>query len=191
MYTVVIQSFSISWQTYLFTLEITKNFAVEHWAISQWRNPDFSADRKCDWAATYGKWPCRRLLQIRQASSTCPIHRPQLMHIGGVVETKRPVCWVGWHSSEAWHLALHLHATSQWLHLWMGHWRLQAAAAGITSPSEVAVRKAVNNNKLARHCCRRTCGTDEIEHLLLLLSGTTDNLGVPLLKEDLYTITGN
>ena len=40
--------------------------------------PDFRADRvrKCNWTATYGEWPCQPLPQIRQASSTCPVHRP-------------------------------------------------------------------------------------------------------------------
>ena len=57
------------------------------------------------------------------------------------------------------------------------------------SPSEVAVRKAVTRDGLARHCRRKTCGTDAtvtaIENLLLSLTGATDSFGVLLLKDEM------
>ena len=65
-------------------------------------------------------------------------------------------------------------------------------AAGMMSPSEVAVRKAVTRDELARHCRRKTRGTDAtvtaIENLLLSLTGATDSLGVLLLKDEMTAI---
>ena len=65
---------------------------------------------------------------------------------------------------------------------------------GIPDPSEKAVVKALTKNELAKHCRRRTRGTQEtielIEELLLSLSPATDSLGMPLLKEEMKDIMG-
>ena len=63
---------------------------------------------------------------------------------------------------------------------------------GIPDPSERAVTKALTKDELAKHCRRRTRGTQQtiklIEELLLSLSHATDSLGVPLLKEEMKVI---
>lgn len=65
-------------------------------------------------------------------------------------------------------------------------------STGIRNPSEAAARKAIKVSELARHCRRRTRGTDEtikvIESLLLTLSHATDSLGVPVLRSDMVAI---
>lgn len=67
-------------------------------------------------------------------------------------------------------------------------------AAGITNPSDSAVRTAINKSEMARHCKRQTRGAaatnEAINHLLLELSTCTDTLGVPLLKREIWTIWG-
>lgn len=64
--------------------------------------------------------------------------------------------------------------------------------AGIRDPSNSTVRKALTAKELARHCRRRTRGTEEtarlIESLLLSLSKSTDTLGVPLFREEMSEI---
>lgn len=59
--------------------------------------------------------------------------------------------------------------------------------AGVTNPSESAIRKATTKLELARHCCQRTQGATEsaklIETLLLSLSVATDILGVHLFRK--------
>lgn len=64
--------------------------------------------------------------------------------------------------------------------------------AGITNPPNTAVRKALTSKELARHCRRRTRGTEEttelIESLLLNLLGSTDTLGVPLFREEMSDV---
>ncbi|KAK2170216.1 hypothetical protein NP493_1158g00062 [Ridgeia piscesae] len=66
--------------------------------------------------------------------------------------------------------------------------------AGIASPSESAIRKAITRDELALHCRRRTRGSEAtvtaIETLLLALADATDTLGVPLLTDALYSVTG-
>lgn len=65
--------------------------------------------------------------------------------------------------------------------------RGELVASGVSSPTTNAVQKAITKEELARHCRRQTRGTEEtiemIESLLLSLSGATDVLGLPLLKE--------
>ncbi|ESO90740.1 hypothetical protein LOTGIDRAFT_175806 [Lottia gigantea] len=65
-------------------------------------------------------------------------------------------------------------------------------ASGIPNPSESAINKAITKGELERHCRRRTRGvkktTEEIESLILSLTGVTDSLGVAILKEVLNTI---
>lgn len=65
-------------------------------------------------------------------------------------------------------------------------------AAGVPNPTESAVMKAVTRKELARHCRRRTRGTEEtvqlIEEMLLTLSSATDTLGVPLLRAEIKEI---
>lgn len=64
--------------------------------------------------------------------------------------------------------------------------------AGVTNPSESAIRKATTKEELARHCRRRTRGATEsanlIESSLLALSAATDSLGVQLFREDMMEI---
>ena len=61
--------------------------------------------------------------------------------------------------------------------------------AGVTNPSESAIRKATTKLELARHCRWRTRGAIEsaklIETLLLSLSVATDSLGVRLFRKDM------
>lgn len=70
--------------------------------------------------------------------------------------------------------------------------RIQLQSAGIPDPSNAAVRKALTAKELARHCRRRTRGTEEtaslIESMLLSLSQSTDSLGVPLFREEMTVI---
>ena len=64
--------------------------------------------------------------------------------------------------------------------------------SSIKNPSEFAVRKAVTREEMARHCRRRTRGTEEttcyLEKLLQSLAKATDALGVPLFKDDIKDI---
>lgn len=64
--------------------------------------------------------------------------------------------------------------------------------AGIPDPTPGAVKKAITRKELARHCRRRTRGTEEteklIETLLLSMSTATDTLGVPLFREEMKDI---
>ncbi len=70
--------------------------------------------------------------------------------------------------------------------------REELKAAGIPHPSDSAVRKAITKAEMARHCKRRTRGfaatKEAINNLLLELSTSTDTLGVPLLKPEIWTI---
>jgi hypothetical protein len=62
---------------------------------------------------------------------------------------------------------------------------------GIKSPSAKAVMNAVSKKELARHCRRRTRGTDETESQLTglfnSLASATDVLGVPLFRDEMLT----
>lgn len=64
--------------------------------------------------------------------------------------------------------------------------------SGLSNPPDSAIRKALMRDELARHCRRRTRGTesttDLIEKLLLALSSATDSLGVLLLQEEIKAI---
>ena len=64
--------------------------------------------------------------------------------------------------------------------------------AGIASPSESAIRKAITRDELALHCRRRTRGSEAtvtaIETLLLALADATNTLGVPLLTDEMTMI---
>ena len=64
--------------------------------------------------------------------------------------------------------------------------------AGIASPSESAIRKAITRDELALHCRRRTRGAEAtvtaIETLLLALVDATNTLGVPLLTDEMTMI---
>ena len=68
--------------------------------------------------------------------------------------------------------------------------RSELVAAGVLTPSQVAVQKAVS--KMAKHCQRRTRGTkdtsDAIEELLLSFSMAKDSLDVPILKDEMKLI---
>ena len=70
--------------------------------------------------------------------------------------------------------------------------RSELIAAGVTNPTETAVRKAISRKELARHCRRRTRGTQETVHqletMLLSFSSATDTLGVPLFKPEMADI---
>ncbi len=70
--------------------------------------------------------------------------------------------------------------------------RGELVLAEVPDPSPSAVRKALTREELARHCRRRTRGTEEIsgliEALLLALSAATDTLGVPLLRAEMKAI---
>ena len=70
--------------------------------------------------------------------------------------------------------------------------RGELMAAGVPSPSTRAARKAISRDELARHCRRKTRGTQEtlnhIENLLLSLSTATDTLGVPLFRQEMSAI---
>ena len=78
------------------------------------------------------------------------------------------------------------------LQLLMSAKRAAMVQEGIPDPSERAVTKALTKDELAKHCRRRTRGTQQtiklIEELLLSLSHATDSLGVPLLKEEMKVI---
>ena len=66
--------------------------------------------------------------------------------------------------------------------------REELKQAGVQNPSLEAVNKAVTKFELARHCRRKTRGTEAtvsfIEELFVSLQEATDSLGVPLLRED-------
>ena len=70
--------------------------------------------------------------------------------------------------------------------------RGEMVRAGLSHPSDAAVRKAISREEVLRHCRRRTRGAEEttsaIEALLLSLASATDTLGVPLLKEEMGVI---
>ena len=59
--------------------------------------------------------------------------------------------------------------------------------AGVTDSSPVAIKKAISQEELARHCKRQTRGADETtaltEALLLRLTHATDPLGVSLFRD--------
>ena len=61
----------------------------------------------------------------------------------------------------------------------------------IRSPSAKAVMNAVSKKELAKHCRRRTRGTDEMESQLTglfnSLASATDVLGVPLFRDEMLT----
>lgn len=60
--------------------------------------------------------------------------------------------------------------------------------AGVSNPSFDAVRKAITKKELARHCRRKTRGTEPtiklLEDLITSFIGATDTLGVELLRDD-------
>ena len=66
------------------------------------------------------------------------------------------------------------------------------AIAGVPSPTEVAAKKAIKREVMARHCRRRTRGTEQtvqlIDSLLLSLSTATDTLGIPLFSETMKDV---
>lgn len=68
----------------------------------------------------------------------------------------------------------------------------ELASTGVRSPSELAAKKAIGREEMARHCRRRTRGaekTDElITSLLRSLSEATDTLGVPLFREEMESV---
>jgi hypothetical protein len=78
------------------------------------------------------------------------------------------------------------------VHLLMSAKRCELTMAGIKDPPNSTVRKALAAKELAKHCRRRTRGTEEtshlIESLLLSLSKATDTLGVPLFREEMSDI---
>ena len=63
--------------------------------------------------------------------------------------------------------------------------------AGVANPSEEAVRTAVTKEEMARHCRRRTRGSEAtsrmISSLMDSMSMATDALGVPLFRDDMLT----
>ena len=70
--------------------------------------------------------------------------------------------------------------------------RLELEMTGMPLPSEVAAKNAIKKEEMARHCRRRTRGTDAtkklIDSLLLSLSAATDTLGVPLFAESMKDV---
>ena len=64
--------------------------------------------------------------------------------------------------------------------------------AGLKSPTDDAIRKAISKNELAIHCKHQTKGTSptikSIEELILAFTGCTDTLGVPMLNDRLVSI---
>jgi hypothetical protein len=64
--------------------------------------------------------------------------------------------------------------------------------AGLKNPSADAVNKSISKMELAKHCKRQTRGPDKticlIEDLILSLQDSTDTLGVPLLRDDVWDI---
>ena len=70
--------------------------------------------------------------------------------------------------------------------------REELKAAGIPNSTDSAVRKAITKAKMACHCKQRTRGAaaikEAIDNLLLELSTSTDTLGVPLLKSEIWII---
>ncbi|XP_019633279.1 PREDICTED: uncharacterized protein LOC109476717 [Branchiostoma belcheri] len=65
-------------------------------------------------------------------------------------------------------------------------------ASGIPNPPEGAVKKAITKDELAKHCRRRTRGTEStieaIEELILSFSTATDTIGVPLFRPEMTDI---
>ena len=65
--------------------------------------------------------------------------------------------------------------------------RGELMGAGVTDPSPAAIKKAISQEELARHCKRRTRGANEttalIEALLLRLTHATDALGASLFRD--------
>lgn len=70
--------------------------------------------------------------------------------------------------------------------------RGELVMAGLKSPSADAVNKSISKIELAKHCKRRTRGADTsvslIEKLILSLEDSTDTLGVPLLRNEVWDI---
>lgn len=70
--------------------------------------------------------------------------------------------------------------------------RAMMVQAGVVHPSPSALTNALTREEIARHCRRRTRGTQAttelIENLLLSLSTATDSLGVPLLRSEVSDI---
>ncbi|EFX68968.1 hypothetical protein DAPPUDRAFT_329554 [Daphnia pulex] len=70
--------------------------------------------------------------------------------------------------------------------------RAELKLAGIQNPSTETVEKAVTKTELARHCRRKTRGTEVtirlLDQLCSSFTGITDSLGVPILKEDAIDI---
>ncbi|XP_078606607.1 uncharacterized protein LOC144879237 [Branchiostoma floridae x Branchiostoma japonicum] len=70
--------------------------------------------------------------------------------------------------------------------------KAELVSSGIVNPPDVAAEKAVTKDELARHCRRKTRGTEAtveaIEDLIRSLSKATDTLGVPLLKPEMTGI---
>ena len=69
---------------------------------------------------------------------------------------------------------------------------LELEMTGVPSPSEVAAKNAIKKEEMARHCRRRTRGTDATkkltDSLLLSFSAATDTLGVPLFAESMKDV---
>ncbi|XP_066915572.1 uncharacterized protein [Clytia hemisphaerica] len=59
-------------------------------------------------------------------------------------------------------------------------------------PSDATILKSLNRKEIARHCQRKTRSHDEIiqsiERLILEMTGVTDLVGVPLLKDDMVDV---
>ena len=70
--------------------------------------------------------------------------------------------------------------------------RNQIINSGLPNPCDDVVRLSVSRQELTSHCRRRARGTEvtsyAIEDLILLLSETTDTLGVPLFNDDMTSI---
>lgn len=68
----------------------------------------------------------------------------------------------------------------------------EMAKVGVPSASQRAVRKAIARDELARHCRRRTRGTEQtsrlIEDMILSLTNATDMLGVRLFRDEMSSI---
>lgn len=68
----------------------------------------------------------------------------------------------------------------------------ELASTGVQSPSELAAQKAIGREEMARHCRRKTRGSEKteelIDSLLQSLSEATDTLGVPLFREEMESV---
>jgi len=68
----------------------------------------------------------------------------------------------------------------------------ELAKIGVRNPTDEAAKKAITRDELAKHCRRRTRGTEQttqlVEAMILSLMDATDMLGVRLFKDEISSI---